>query len=102
MVSTLLEIEPSVQQEVAIPMIWDVSICAFDSRNVATIANISVAAVQAINVYFVQCSLSTNTTTVVIDTQTNTLGSSIPVSQSSTQWEEMLQWTSTNWSAAVR
>ncbi|KAG2132183.1 hypothetical protein BD769DRAFT_579758 [Suillus cothurnatus] len=85
MVSTLLEIEPSVQQEVAIPMIWDVSI----------------SAVQAINVYFVQCSLSTNTTTVVIDTQTNTLESSIPVSQSSTQWEEMLQWTSTNWSAAV-
>ncbi|KAG1809178.1 uncharacterized protein BJ212DRAFT_620825 [Suillus subaureus] len=63
MVSTLLEIEPSVQKEVAVPAIW---VCP-----------------------------------VVIDMQTNTLENPMPVPQPSTQWEETLQWTSTDWSANV-
>ncbi|KAG1840624.1 hypothetical protein F4604DRAFT_1832186 [Suillus subluteus] len=87
MVSTLLEIDPSVQQEVAVPMIWEVSL-----------SNLFAAANKSIEVYFMQCSLSINTTQVVIDTQTNTLENPMPVPQPSTQWEEMLQWTSTTWS----
>ncbi|KAG1831158.1 hypothetical protein DFJ58DRAFT_848311 [Suillus subalutaceus] len=81
MVSTLLEIEPSVQKEVAVPTIW---VCP--------------AVNQTIEVYFMQCSLSTNNTAVVIDMQTNTLENPMPVPQPSTQWEETLQWTSTDWS----
>ncbi|KAG1799954.1 uncharacterized protein BJ212DRAFT_1581685 [Suillus subaureus] len=84
MVSTLLEIEPSVQKEVAVPAIW---VCP--------------AVNQTIEVYFMQCSLSTNNATVVIDTQTNTLENPMPVPQPSTQWEETLQWTSTDWSENV-
>ncbi|KAG2757956.1 hypothetical protein P692DRAFT_20710186 [Suillus brevipes Sb2] len=102
MVSTLLEIEPSVQKEVAVPVtVWE-SPCAFDFCNVFTITNLSAAASQSIDIYFVQCSLSTNNTTVVIDMQTDTLQNPIPVPQSSTQWEEMDQWTSTEWSVYVR
>lgn len=85
MVSTLLEIEPSVQKEVAVPVtVWE-----------------SPSASQSIDIYFVQCSLSTNNTTVVIDMQTDTLQNPIPVPQSSTQWEEMDQWTSTEWSVYI-
>jgi hypothetical protein len=102
MVSTLLEIEPSVQKEVAVPVtVWE-SPCAFDFCNVFTITNLSAAASQSIDIYFVQCSLSTNNTTVVIDMQTDTLQNPIPVPQSSTQWEKMDQWTSTEWSVYVR
>ncbi|KAG2110063.1 hypothetical protein BD769DRAFT_1642821 [Suillus cothurnatus] len=82
MVSTLLEIEPSVQQEVAVPMVWE---SPFMSKSY--------------DVYFMQCSLSTSNTTVVIDTQNNALVNPMPVPQPSTQWEEMLSWTSTIWSA---
>ncbi|KAG1767891.1 hypothetical protein EV702DRAFT_1145961 [Suillus placidus] len=85
MVSTLLEIEPSVQKEVAVPMIW----------KSLPLAN------QSIEVYFMQCSLSTNNTAVVIDTQTNTLQNPMPVLQPSTQWQEIHQWTSTGWSAYI-
>lgn len=84
MVSTLLDIEPSVQEEVAVPIIWE-----------ALTGNSSV------EVYFMQCSLSTSDTTVVIDTQTNTLQNPMPVPQPSTQWEEMHQWTSTDWSLTI-
>ncbi|KAG1840616.1 hypothetical protein F4604DRAFT_1831994 [Suillus subluteus] len=84
MVSTLLEIEPSVQKEVAVPTIW---VCP--------------AVNQTIEVYFMQCSLTTNNTAVVIDMQTNTLENPMPVPQPSTQWEETLQWTSTDWSENV-
>ncbi|KAG2120226.1 hypothetical protein DEU56DRAFT_747020 [Suillus clintonianus] len=52
----------------------------------------------SIEVYFVQCSLLTNNITVVIDMQTNALQNPIPISQPSTQWGEMHQWTSTPWS----
>ncbi|KAG2337082.1 hypothetical protein BDR05DRAFT_970597 [Suillus weaverae] len=84
MVSTLLDIEPAVQKEVAVPMILETS-----STN------------YSIEVYFMQCSLSTSNTTVVIDTQTNTLQNPLPVPQPSTQWQEMQQWTSTGWSAYI-
>ncbi|KAG1836969.1 hypothetical protein DFJ58DRAFT_864015, partial [Suillus subalutaceus] len=84
MVSTLLEIEPSVQKEVAVPTIW---VCPDVN--------------QTIEVYFMQCSLSTNNAIVVVDMQTNTLENPMPVLQPSTQWEETLQWTSTDWSANV-
>ncbi|KAG1774256.1 hypothetical protein EV702DRAFT_538635 [Suillus placidus] len=85
MVSTLLEIEPSVQKEVAVPMFWK-----------TTFTN------QSMEVYFMQCSLSTSNTTVVIDTQTNTLQNPLPVPQPSTQWQEMPhQWTSTEWSIYI-
>jgi hypothetical protein len=67
-----------------------------------TITNLSPATNSPIDVYFVQCSLSTSSTTVVIDMQTNTLQNPMPVWQPSTQWEEMHQWTSTGWSAYVR
>ncbi|KAG1809140.1 uncharacterized protein BJ212DRAFT_1484643 [Suillus subaureus] len=100
MVSTLLEIEPSVQKEVAVPMVWE-SLCVFAFSNVTTITNLSAVANQSIEVYFMQCSLTTNTTKGVINMQTNTLENPMPVPQPSTQWEEMLQWTSTTWSAAV-
>ncbi|KAG2110035.1 hypothetical protein BD769DRAFT_1365273 [Suillus cothurnatus] len=101
MVSTLLDIETSVQKEVAVPTIWE---CpgAFAFWNVITITNLSAAVNQTIEVYFMQCSLSTNNTAVVIDMQTNTLENPMPVPQLSTQWEEMLQWTSTDWSQFVR
>ncbi|KAG2344920.1 hypothetical protein BDR05DRAFT_961340 [Suillus weaverae] len=75
MVSTLLEIEPAVQKEVAVPMIWQ-----------------SMVVNQSIEVYFMQCLLSTSNTAVVIDTQTNTLQNPLPVPQLSTQWQEMHQW----------
>ncbi|KAG2110030.1 hypothetical protein BD769DRAFT_1691600 [Suillus cothurnatus] len=86
MVSTLLEIEPSLQKEVAVPMIWKVP------------ANLSAAVNQTIEVYFMHCSLSTNNSLVVIDMQTNVLENPMPAPQPSTQWEEMIQWTSTYWS----
>ncbi|KAG1744345.1 hypothetical protein EDD22DRAFT_786287, partial [Suillus occidentalis] len=101
MISTLLEIEPSVQKEVAVPMIWAAP-CAFGFCNVITIANLSAAGNQSIEVYFMQCSLSTSNTMVVIDMQTDTLQNPMPVPQPSTQWEEMHQWTSTDWSVTVR
>ncbi|KAG2089818.1 hypothetical protein BD769DRAFT_419917 [Suillus cothurnatus] len=85
-VSTSLEIKPSVQKEVAVPTIWE-----WPSLNQNS----------TIDVYFVQCSLSTNNTTVVIDMQTNTPENPMPVPQLSTQWEETLQWTSTNWSQNI-
>jgi hypothetical protein len=101
MVSTLLEIEPSVQQEVAVPMVWE-SPCAFAFSNVTNITNFSAATNKSYDVYFMQCSLSTSITTVVIDMQNNALVNPMPVPQPSTQWEEMLSWTSTPWSALVR
>ncbi|KAG2739793.1 hypothetical protein P692DRAFT_20841016, partial [Suillus brevipes Sb2] len=102
MVSTLLEIDPSVQKEVAVPMIWDYA-SAFGFCNMVTIANLSAAENQPIEVYFVQCSLSTSNTTVVIDTQTGALQNPMPVPQPSTLWEEMHQSTSndSSWSEAI-
>ncbi|KAG2110051.1 hypothetical protein BD769DRAFT_1674726 [Suillus cothurnatus] len=101
-VSTSLEIKPSVQKEVAVPTIWEWP-CAFAFWNVTAITNLSTALNQSstIDVYFVQCSLSTNNTTVVIDMQTNTPENPMPVPQLSTQWEETLQWKSTNWSQKI-
>jgi hypothetical protein len=52
-------------------MMWE-SPGAFDFCNVITISNLSAVANQSIDVYFMQCSLSTSNTTVVLDMQTNT------------------------------
>jgi hypothetical protein len=102
-VSTSLEIKSSVQKEVAVQTFWEYP-GAFAFWNVTAITNLSTALNQnsIIDVYFVQCSLSTNNTTVVIDMQTNTPENPMPVPQLSTQWEETLQWKSTNWSQKVR
>ncbi|KAG1767899.1 hypothetical protein EV702DRAFT_979800 [Suillus placidus] len=70
-------------------------VCVWLVWNEAIITNLSAVANQSIEVYFMQCSLSTNNTAVVIDTQTNTLQNPMPVPQPSTQWQEMHQWTST-------
>ncbi|KAG2130861.1 hypothetical protein DEU56DRAFT_814728 [Suillus clintonianus] len=84
MVSTLLEIEPSLRKEVAVPMTWETP-----SSN------------YSIEVYFMQCLLLTNNTTVAIDVQTNALQNPMPISQPSTQWEEIYQWPSTQWSLSI-
>ncbi|KAG1733541.1 hypothetical protein EDB19DRAFT_2041213 [Suillus lakei] len=84
MVSTLLEIQPSVQKEVAVNMTWDYYSLSFESIP------------SVVPVYFIRCSLSANTTDGVIDIQTNSLLSPTPISQPSTQWD-MFQWTNQNY-----
>ncbi|KAG1807955.1 uncharacterized protein BJ212DRAFT_1303162 [Suillus subaureus] len=87
MVSTLLEIEPSVQDEVAVNMTWAIP---------------GVVTPYVIQVYFVQCSLSANTTNGVVDMQTNSLLSSTSISQPSTQWEmNQFEWSNTSWQAQI-
>ncbi|KIK40917.1 hypothetical protein CY34DRAFT_806710 [Suillus luteus UH-Slu-Lm8-n1] len=90
MVSTLLDIEPSVRKEVAVTMFWESS-TATTTRTY-----------YPIEVFFIQCPLSTNSTEVVIDMQTNTLQNPMPIPQPSTQWEETHQWINTLWSNHVR
>lgn len=71
MISTLLDIEPSVQQEFAVPIFWP-----------------SDMAEHLVDVYFVQCSLSAVTAEeAVLDIQTNSLRNLGSVSQPSKQWE---------------
>ncbi|KAG2145429.1 uncharacterized protein EDB93DRAFT_503795 [Suillus bovinus] len=72
MVSTLLGIDPSVQDEVAVNMTWVIS---------------DIATPFVVQVYFVHCSLSANTIPGTIDMQNNTLLSPTFISQPSTQWE---------------
>lgn len=56
-----------------------------------------------IQVYFVQCSLSANTTDGVVDMQTNSLLSPTSIPQPSTQWEiNQFEASDTNWQAQVR
>ncbi|KAG1844694.1 hypothetical protein F4604DRAFT_1937384 [Suillus subluteus] len=87
MVSTLLEVEPSVQDEVAINMTWAIP---------------GVVTPYVIQVYFVQCSLSANTTDGMVDMQTNSLLSSTSISQTSTQWEmNQFEWSNTSWQAQI-
>jgi hypothetical protein len=45
-----------------------------------------------IEIYFVQCSLSATTASVMVDLETNSLRNPVPISQPSTQWE-MYPWT---------
>lgn len=87
MVSTSLDIEPSVQDEVAVNMTWAIP---------------GVVTPYVIQVYFVQCSLSANTTNGVVDMQTNSLLSSTSISQQSTQWEmNQFEWSNTSWQAQI-
>ncbi|KAG2039442.1 hypothetical protein BDR03DRAFT_980928 [Suillus americanus] len=87
MVSTSLDIEPLVQDEVAVNMTWAIP---------------GVVTPYVIQVYFVQCSLSANTTNGVVDMQTNSLLSSTPISQPSTQWEmNQFEWSNTSWQAQI-
>ncbi|KAG1848851.1 hypothetical protein C8R48DRAFT_778782 [Suillus tomentosus] len=72
MVSTLLGIDPSVQDEVAVNM---------------TLAIPDIVTPYAIQVYFVYCSLSANTSLEEVDVQTNSLLSPTSISQPSMQWE---------------
>ncbi|KAG1898897.1 uncharacterized protein F5891DRAFT_442831 [Suillus fuscotomentosus] len=87
MVSTLLEIDPSVQDEVAINMTWAIS---------------GVVTPYVIQAYFVYCSLSANTTDGVVDMQTNSLLGPTSISQPSTQWG-MYQfgWSNTSWQTQI-
>ncbi|KAG1893941.1 uncharacterized protein F5891DRAFT_985399 [Suillus fuscotomentosus] len=77
MLSTLLNIEPSIQQEVAVPVTWEVH----------NTTNISVIDQYIVEVYFVQCSLLAVTTEAVFDMQTNSLLTPISVLQPSMQWK---------------
>ncbi|KAG1898901.1 uncharacterized protein F5891DRAFT_1279268 [Suillus fuscotomentosus] len=72
MISTLLGIDPSVQDEVAVNMTWAIP-------NIVT--------PYTIQVYFVYCSLSVNTSYGEIDAMSNSLLSSASISQPSMQWE---------------
>lgn len=91
MVSTLLEIEPSVQDEVAVNMTWP-----YEPVGSATITD------YVIYVYFIQCSLSANTTDGMVDMQTNNLLSPIFISQPSTQWEmNQFEWSNASWQAQI-
>jgi hypothetical protein len=87
MVSTLLDIEPSVQQEFAVPVTWPIGNAEY-----------------VVNVYFVQCSLSAATVEAVLDIQTNSLQNLGSVSQPSKQWE-IKQWShltsNVTWQAMV-
>ncbi|KAG1898895.1 uncharacterized protein F5891DRAFT_1236073 [Suillus fuscotomentosus] len=87
MVSTLLGIDPSVQDEVAVNTTWAIP---------------DIGTTYVIQVYFVYCSLSANTTDGVVDMQTNSLLSPTFISQPSTQWE-MYQfgWSNTSWQTQI-
>ncbi|OJA14385.1 hypothetical protein AZE42_07743 [Rhizopogon vesiculosus] len=87
MVSTLLDIEASVQTEVSVPIIWEYE----DIFNALGNKNLPIPSV--IEVYFVQCSFSSMTTKMMVDMQTNSLQDPMSISQPSTQWE-MYQWPS--------
>lgn len=87
MVSTSLEVEPSVRDEVAINMTWAVP---------------GIVTPYVIQVYFVQCSLSANTTDGVVDMQTNSLLSPTSTPQPYTQWEiNQFEASNTNWQAQI-
>ncbi|KAG2042543.1 hypothetical protein BDR03DRAFT_1006231 [Suillus americanus] len=107
MVSTVLEIEPSLQDEIAVNMFGHMSVRLFVCT--AIIITKPFAAVDTatitdcvICVYFIQCSLSGNTTYGIVDMQTNSLLSPIFISQPSMQWE-MNQFESSNisWQAQI-
>ncbi|KAG1849494.1 hypothetical protein F4604DRAFT_1907438 [Suillus subluteus] len=85
MVSTLLDIDPSVQETFAVPVPWEIR----GSSGV-------------LEVYFIQCSLSDVSTEAVLDMQTNSLQNWNPVSasQSSGQWE-ITQWISNVWQSTI-
>ncbi|KAG1810399.1 uncharacterized protein HD556DRAFT_51085 [Suillus plorans] len=87
MVSTLLGIDPSVQDEVVVNMTWAIP---------------GIATPYVIQVYFVYCSLSANTIDGVVNMQTNSLLSPTSMSQPSTQWE-MYQfgWSNTSWQTQI-
>lgn len=90
MISTSLEIEPSVRDEVAINMTWE------------TWAVPGIVTPYVVQVYFVQCSLSANTTDGVVDMQTNSLLSPTSIPQPSTQWEiNQFEASDTNWQAQI-
>ncbi|KAG2127701.1 hypothetical protein DEU56DRAFT_915676 [Suillus clintonianus] len=98
MVSTLLEIEPSVQETVAVNMTWEYRNISYTNNNNNT--NIDIIPYD-IQVYFMQCSLLANTTEGVVDMQTNILLTPVPIWQPSTQWE-MYQWTNvSSWAAEI-
>ncbi|KAG0699602.1 hypothetical protein DFH29DRAFT_833523, partial [Suillus ampliporus] len=88
MVSTLLDIEPSMQEEFAVPITWE----SFGLSHVVTSS--------VIEVYFVQCSLAAVTVEAVLDMQTNSLRNPVSASQPSAQWG-IYQWTSNIWQTAI-
>ncbi|OJA14380.1 hypothetical protein AZE42_07746 [Rhizopogon vesiculosus] len=83
MVSTLLDVEASVQGQVSVPMTWEYEHpSAFLGKKDFSVM-----------VYFVQCSISSVTAKMMVDMQTNSLEDPVPVPQPSTQWG-MYQWPS--------
>ncbi|KAG2125723.1 hypothetical protein DEU56DRAFT_563625 [Suillus clintonianus] len=83
MVSTLLDIDPSMQEALAVPIHWNMT-------NTSGV----------FEVYFVQCSLSAVSAETVIDIQTKSLQNPVSVSQSSRQWG-INQWTSNTWQSMI-
>lgn len=75
MVSTLLDIEPSVQQEFAVPVTWPIGSAGVNGSEVID--------QYVVDVYFVQCSLSAVTTEAVLDIQTNSLWNPVSVDRKS-------------------
>lgn len=109
MVTTLLEIDPSVQDEVAVNITRSVEcasilfVCLFVCSATIITKPFAADTIDYVNqVYFIQCSLSANTTDAVIDMQTNNLLSPTPISQPSTQWKINEIELSNNWQAQVR
>ncbi|KAG2125724.1 hypothetical protein DEU56DRAFT_961190 [Suillus clintonianus] len=83
MVSTLLDIDPSVKDVFAAPIPWEMK----NSSGV-------------LELYFVQCSLSAVSAEAVIDIQTKILQNPVSASQSSRQWE-INQWSSDTWQSVI-
>ncbi|KAG1849961.1 hypothetical protein F4604DRAFT_1959430 [Suillus subluteus] len=83
MVSTLLDIDSSVQETFAVSMPW----------NVMNFLGI-------LEIYFIQCSLSTVSAEAVLDMQTNSLYNPVSAPQSSEQWE-VNQWISNDWQSVI-
>ncbi|KAG1752804.1 hypothetical protein EDB19DRAFT_967478 [Suillus lakei] len=91
MLSTFLSnLQPSIQQEVAVPIPW-------------TIFNSHDTGIYVVEVYFVQCSLSTVAAEAVLDMQTNSLWNPVSMSQPSTQWDinQWTQWTYGGWQTVI-
>ncbi|KAG2359326.1 hypothetical protein BDR07DRAFT_1378752 [Suillus spraguei] len=88
-VSTLLDIDPSVQEMFAVPVPWEMNnSCVYFAAGI-------------LDAYFIQCSLSAVSAEAVLDMQTNTLQNPASTSQSSKQWGEVNQWISNDWQSQI-
>ncbi|KAG2078569.1 hypothetical protein BDR04DRAFT_1226524 [Suillus decipiens] len=84
MVSTLLDIDPSVQEMFAVPAPWKIN----NSSGI-------------LDIYFIQCSLSAVSAEAVLNMQTNTLQNPTSTSQLSKKWGEVNQWINNDWQSLI-